>query len=261
MQHLSRRFSGYVFLYVAIASIVTQTITALIMAGVIPAQNGTYSASLLISRLIIFLPPLIFIAVRKYPLARVLRLNTFPMKHSWYAIGLGVCVFLFLHMVTALLNSLYASVVSQIEINAFYIFGKSFHSIWPYVLTSCLIPALLEVPVYQGAVNSGLHAIKPLKACLLVGLLQGLVVVGSNATIGASVLTIIYYATLGFMISYIALQSGSILPAILASFVYYLLSYADLEDLFYNIFFRRWVSAKPRQQLACLSSPEYLACC
>jgi len=235
MHHLSRRFSSFVFLYVAIASIVTQTAYVVTMWFPLAFDGLNYTLFRLVSMLVIFTPPLIVIAARKYPFARVLRLNAFPAKYAGYAIGLGACLFLFCRLLFALNESalellLYGDVLDMWRI----IFANSFHSIWPYILTSCLIPALLEVTVYQGAVYSGLHAVKPLKACLLVGLLQGLVVVGSNAAIGASVSTIISYSFFGFALCYIALQSGSILPAIIASFVYYLCSYADLEDLLYQ---------------------------
>ena len=231
MQHLSRRFSGYVFLYVAIASIVTQVTYAITASFPFTFGYINYTLFRLAFKLLIYIPPLIAISVRKYPFARVLRLNTFPAKYAGYAIGLGVCVFLFLHLLSALISNLFGTLVYQIELD---VFDNSFHSIWPYILTSCLIPALLEVPVYQGAVYSGLHAVKPLKACLLVGMLHGLVVTGSNAVMGVSAWTIIYYAILGFTVSYIALQSGSILPAIIALFSCYLFGYADLEDLLYQ---------------------------
>jgi membrane protease YdiL (CAAX protease family) len=231
MRHISRRFSGYAFLYVAIASIATQTAIGLTMVGVylIPDYlNGTLG--IFLSKLIIFLPPLILVAVRKYPLARVLRLHTFSAKYAGYATGIGICLFLFVHSFNLLLSTPIALILNQ----PYTLFGDFSPSLWPYILTSCLVPALLEVAVYQGAVQSGLHDVKPLKACLLVGLLYGLVTVGSYAVMGSALWSIIGAALIGFTLSYIALQSGSILPSMIAAFVYYLFNCGNFENMFYK---------------------------
>lgn len=231
MVHLTRRFSGYVFLYVAIASIVIQVVIFLMLNMIRFLGDNVLTIVNLISLLIVFLPPLIMIAVRKYPISQTLRIKTFSLKYVWYSIGIGICLFLCIHFLTSLISNLISTTVYQME-PAY--FGSTYHSLWPYVLTSCLIPVFLETMFFQGAVQSGLYSVKPLKACVIVGILFGLLVGGANAIVGSSAFAILCLAIYGFALSYISLQAGSIIPSMIAGFSYYLFSYADLEDMLYQ---------------------------
>lgn len=232
MRHLSRRFSGYAYLYMAIAFIVTPLAISLPMLDIYRLPDDlSYSLALFISYFIIFMPPLSMVAVRKYPITRVLRINAFSPKYVWYSIGIGVCLFLFIHLFNQLVSNLIGSLMPYSEP---HYFGSSFHFLWPYLLISCLIPAILMTIAFQGIIQSGLFGGKPLKTCLAVGLLYGLLLTGANAIIGATVINVFMYAIGGFAFSYIAVQSGSILPAMIASFTYYLFSYGDFEDMLYQ---------------------------
>lgn len=232
MKHLSRRFSGYIYLYVAIAFIVTQAVIGLTMMDVRYSPNVSFTVMKLISMLITYLPLLVIIAVRKYPVTQTLRIKTFSVRYVWYSIGIGICLFLFIHFLNLLVSNLISTIAYQMEPDYFH---SSYHSLWPYVLTSCLIPAFFETMIFQGAIQSGLHCVKPLKACLTVGILFGLLIAGSNSIIaGSSVSTVLYFAIYGFSLSYISIQSGSIIPGMIAGFTYYLFSYGDFEDLLYQ---------------------------
>ncbi len=232
MRHLSRRFSGYAYLYMAIAFIVTQLAISLPMLEVYRFPEGFGSSlALLISYFITFLPPLVMVAVRKYPMARVLRIHAFSRKYVGYSIGIGVCLFLLIHLFNQLVSNLIGTLMPYGEPHYFI---SGFHSLWPYILTTCLIPAVLMTIAFQGIIQSGLHGGKPLKTCLAVGLLYGLLLTGANAILGVTVTGIFLRVIIGFVFSYIAVQSGSILPALIASFTYYVFSYGYFEDMLFQ---------------------------
>ena len=231
MQHLSRRFSGYAYLYMAIAFIVTQLAIGLEMMDIYRFTGGSSSSlALLISYFIIFLPPLIMVAVRKYPMVRVLRINAFLPKYVWYAIGIGGCLYLFVHLFNSVINNLIGTALNQMQQGYF---SSSSPYLWPYVLTS-LIPVFFQVIAFQGIVQSGLHSVKPLKACLMVGLLFGLHIVGANALMGVSTLNLIGNTIWGFVLCYIVVQSGSIFPAMIGSFSFYMFGHGHFEDMLYK---------------------------
>jgi hypothetical protein len=164
-------------------------------------------------------------------MAQILRANAFPVKYVGYAVGIGACLFLFIHIFNSTINNLIGITVYQAEPTYFF---SAFHSLWPYMLTSCLIPAFLEAITFQGVIQSSLHDLKPLRACLTVGLLFGLLIGGSGAIMGSSILTVLYCAIYGFVLSYISIQSGSIFPSVIAGFVYYLFSYGEFENMLYQ---------------------------
>ena len=69
---------------------------------------------------------------------------------------------------------------------------------------------MLVGAVYCGTILSGLHQMRPLKACLTVGLLYALV--------QFKLISFIPNALLGFVLCYITLRSDSVFPAIIAGF-------------------------------------------
>ncbi len=110
MPHLSRCFSGFVFLYVVIAGLLFQAVTILSVCfprfftmQISPGEIIMVPIRL-ISFFIIFLPPLIFIGARRYPFLKLLRVNTFSLKHLWYTIGISVCLFLFIRMLILMIS-------------------------------------------------------------------------------------------------------------------------------------------------------------
>lgn len=224
MQHLPRRFSGYVFLYVTIASLVWIVLFNLALWGIsfdFNQQNPTLIR--LIFRLIIFVPPFVAVALSKYPVRDALRIHAFPLTHLWFAIGMAICAYLSLSMLQKLLNQTQLMLLHP-EFGPVQMF--SVHQItWPYLITGCLIPVLLEGTTYNGAIFSGLRQMRPLKACLTVGLLYAL--------IQYSLSSFIPNALLGFILCYITLRANSIIPGIITAFLYEIMTHFTVADRLY----------------------------
>lgn len=79
MQHLSRRFSGYSYLYVVIASAVWLIGSNLAITFEKSAYFfGEHSTLIhLLFMLLIFIPPLVAVALKRYPFREALRIRAF----------------------------------------------------------------------------------------------------------------------------------------------------------------------------------------
>jgi membrane protease YdiL (CAAX protease family) len=227
MQRLSRRFSGFVFLYVVIAYIAYTVLFNFVLTdfNTFLADNSTII--ILIFRLVIFLAPIIFIAAKKYPATGVLRLNTFSIKQLLFACCLSICLYLFINTFGSIINNLYAGLfLPDLQLDYFSATG---FSIWPGILTSCLIPAVLYELIFRGAVQSGFRNIFPLKGCLFVGILFGL--------FQLNLLDFLQYAVYGFILCYMSNKSGSIIPGMLTAFLVLFFRVINLSGwLYFNLF-------------------------
>jgi hypothetical protein len=215
MQHLSRRFSANVFLYVVIASFVWLIVFNLAATFGIGFYFFQEHATLIVLffRLMIFVPPIAAVAVYRQPVKHALRIHAFTIRQFWFTLGIAVCAYFALSGLSALLDKLNSVLMYPYTADFIgsYFSGGGF-SFWPYLFTNCLIPAILAGVVYCGAILSGLHQMRPLKACLTIGLLYALV--------QFRLVSFIPSALLGFVLCYITLRSNSIFPAIIAGFLY-----------------------------------------
>lgn len=223
MQHLSRRFSGFVFLYIVIAQLVYDVLFNL---GVFYSVDRYGFIITLLFRLVIYLPPIIFIATRKHSFSGVLRLNTFSGRQLLFAAGISIFIYLFMHSFGSMLENLFGQIfIPDFPINYF---NGTWFTWWPGLLTSCLIPAVLYELAFRGAVQSGFHNIKPLKACLFVGILFGL--------FQLSIFEFFQYAVFGFALCYISIKAGSIIPGMVTSFLVLFFKMIGLDSWLYSRF-------------------------
>lgn len=232
MQHLSRRFSGFVFLYIVIAGLMFHAV--IILSLIFPEFYKPISGVplRLIRFLFIYLFPLIFISARRYPLLKLLRVKTFSLKSLWFTLGISIFLFLFVRMLGFLVSGLMSTAMNP-EGPVFY-FSSSYHNVWWYVISYCLIPALLEVMVFQGVIQSGLQGLKPLRSCLYTGLLFALFMLIGSLFMGyLNFVNFIPLVIIGFVISYVSTKAGSVIPGMITVFLLYFLNYADIEDWFY----------------------------
>ncbi len=217
MQHLSKKFSGYAYLYTVIASVVWLVLSnlAFTFGGSLSFVIAHAALIHLLFRFLIFLPPIIVIAVKHSP-REVLRIRPFTFAQLMFALGIGICAYFALTIVSTLLDKLSTALINPdwADFSGRYFPSHTF-AIWPYLFTACLLPAVLEGGIFQGAMLSSLNGTRPLKACLTVGLLYALVQFDLAAFIPN--------ALLGFALCYITLRSGSVIPAVSASFVYLLM--------------------------------------
>ncbi len=227
MPHLSRRFSGFVFLYIVIAYFV---FAVLFNLGIYFSSTinsffvENYTLFMLLFRLVIFLPPIIFIAAKRYPAAGILRLNTFSGRQLFFAVGLSIFIYLFIRTFGSMLENLFYGLFLPDFHQQNYFHTEGF-SILPYILTSCLIPAILYELTFRGAVQSGFRNISPLRACFIVGILYGL--------FQMDFLLLIQYTVFGFVLCYISNKTNSIIPGMFTAFLVLFFSIINLDGLLY----------------------------
>ena len=222
MRHLSRRFSGYVFLYVVITTIVIQGIWYLGLyfeqAFLFVSQHGTI---LFLLRRFIFILPIIAVAIKRYPMRQVLRVHAFRLSQLGYTLGIAACMYFSMYALNALLSKLhYAIMYPYFSIVSDYYFTVSRTPVWPDLFTSSLVLVILEGFVYQGVLLSGCWQMRPHKACLTVGLLYALV--------HFNLISFIPSAILGFTLCYITLRANSIFPGMIGYFLYLLLDHLNI---------------------------------
>jgi membrane protease YdiL (CAAX protease family) len=226
MRHLTRRFSGNMFLYVVIATIITQLILGLSVNFGLWFESFQQNATLIIllTQLLIFIPPIFAIVVSHYPWREALRIRAFPLSQFWFTIGITICACFALSTIGILIDQLQNTILYPDFTASSSYFNIGTPSIL-YIFTGGLIPAILEGAVYCGAILSGFHQMKPLKACLAVGLMYALV--------QFNLASFITYTLLGFVLCYITLRTNSIFPGIIASFLYLLMNRYTLTGRLY----------------------------
>lgn len=224
MQRLSRRFSGNLFLYAVIGQVVFNIFYYVWAYFNLYALNANATLLVLFFRLLIYLPPVIIIAVRKYPVLHILRINTFKGRQIFFVTGISICIYLFVSLFGRMFESLpYSFIDPYMHLN--YFSGMGF-SLWPAIFTSCLVPAVLYELMFRGVVQSGFSDISPIKACLIVGILYGLMY--------SDITGFISYTVFGFVLSYISFKTGSIIPSMVTSFFYQLFKLINLKYLVYR---------------------------
>lgn len=230
MQHLSRRFSGYVFLYVVITSLIWLVVSNLAVTFGIGYYFFENHATLIILlfRFAIFAPPLV-VALRRYSARDTLRIHPFTLRQLAFTFGIAVCVYFALTTIGILLDKLNTAILYP----DFADFSNHYFSVralpfWPQLFTNCMIPSILAGTVYYGIILSGFHQMPPLKACLTVGLLYALVQFEMTAFIPN--------ALLGFVLCYITLRANSVIPGVIAAFLYLLLKdFALAGRLYFSV--------------------------
>lgn len=230
MRYLSRRFSGFVYLYVVVAFLIMQVIFILqnsFRIFIIP-----YAVLQPIGYLLIISIIFIVLAHRKYPMAQLLHINTFSFKQFISVIFLSICIYIFSRTVNTF--------IAKWSEAFFYHYNGSYFSsnkgeIWPYLITSCLIPALVQGVIFPGIIQSGFHGFKAFKSCLLAGILYVFFLQINSLLI--SPFSFVYYLAdfiVCFTFCYICLRSSSIIPGVIAIFFFYFLSCIRCLDWFYN---------------------------
>jgi hypothetical protein len=219
MHYLSRRLSGLIYLYIVIASLIHSIVFNFFYTDFLGRNASLFT---LLFRIIIYLPPIIYIIIKKYPLQRIARINKFTFKQLLFVIGISICTYVFVILFRSLIENLFISSLTSYSPEFFNSYG---FDLWPSILTTCVIYSLLHVTTFQGAVQSGFYKLNPLKACLIIGFLFSLLTGDFSK--------LLPYTLFGFVISYIVVKTNSIFSGIILGFFFYFFRQIGLESILY----------------------------
>ncbi len=226
MHHLSRRFSGNAYLYVVLASLawlISFNLAATFSIGFYFYQEHATLIKLF-SLLAIAVPPIA--ASMRHSLRPALRAHPFTLAQLGFTIAIALCVYLALDALDTLCSQLMKNLLAP-DLSEFgHFFSVRTMPSWVHILTISLVGAVMDGGLYCGVVLSGLHPMRPLKACLTVGLLYALVQFDLAAFIPGAVL--------GFVLAYLTLRTGSIFPGMIAGFIYLLLDDFSVSGRLYH---------------------------
>lgn len=185
-----KRFAQFTYLYVVLLSLVF----GLIMSFVYIPYMIFY--------LVTYLPPILMLFIKRYPLINALALRPVSVPQLLFAIVIGICGTIIVIIFNNLLNfppsnaNLLAS-----SLNHF--------SIWPGLLTWFMAAVLVEL-VFRGIIQNGFQHIAPLKLCIITSLL--FVFPSSLFDIPSQIL-------IGFLYALLAYKTNSVIPAVVAHFL------------------------------------------
>jgi hypothetical protein len=239
MRCLSRRFSGFIYLYIVLAGVAIQAIYILentfgrILVEYFPMIHFMLYYIIPLAVLII---PLIIIARRKYPITTLLRINTFSFVQLISVVFLAVLIYLFSRTADSLISKWCYALFSNYNVSCFTADNNVTWAFWPNVISACLIPALVQGLIFPGVIYSGLRDFKPFKSSLFVSMLYALYI--QINMLYVSPLSIVYYIPdiiVYFSICYICFRSDSVIQGIFAIFIYHLLKCVDFADWLYKV--------------------------
>lgn len=239
MNYLSRRASGFIYLYFILAGVAIQAIYILensfgrILVEYFPTIHFLL---VYILPLIVLIIPFIIMARRKYPIMTLVRIKNISFIQFITVIFLAVLIYLFSRTANSLILKCFYALFSHQNVSCFTSDSNITWSFWPNVISACLIPAIVQGLIFPGTIQSGFHAFKPFKSSLIVGMLYALYV--QINMLYVSPLSIVYYIPdiiVYFSICHICFRSDSVIPGILSIFIYHLLKCVDFGDWLYKV--------------------------
>ena len=220
--YLSRKFSNNTFLYYVVSYLISMAALVFLAYRFYYFVYEYLVIIYIIITLICYLPPVIIMNRREYPIKEVLRLNRFSFKHFIYTVGITVCSYLVMYMLLLLIYKIFNTVVAP---DLYWSFSSSSYAFWPGILIVCLLPAFFEEITFRGIIQSGYYQVSPIKRCILIGVLFSL--------IHLSIPNLIPFAFLGFVFSFISIRANSIVPSMIAHFLINFISLTNVVDTVY----------------------------
>lgn len=187
-----KRFAQFTYLYVTLLSLAFGLFISFVY---IPYSN-------LIFYLVTYLPPILILFIKRYPLINTLALRPVSVPQLLFAIAIGICGTVVVLIVNNLLN------FSPSNANLLASSLNNF-SIWPELLTWFTAAILVEL-VFRGIIQNGFQHIAPLKLCIIISLL--FVFPSSLFDIPSQIL-------IGFLYALLAYKTSSVIPAVVAHFL------------------------------------------
>ncbi len=197
----SKRFAQYTFVYVILASLAVTF----------------FIADPYIVYTMVYLPPIIMLFIRRYPVKAALSLRPASVPQLLFTTAITVCVTAASIIISNLINLPPSRTNMLVQSMATFI-------IWPDILLWLLRACLIGL-VYRGIIQNGFQELSPIKLCLFISFLFAL----SSSVFDMPILILI-----GFVYSLLVYKTDSVIPAIIA---YFLVRFLDkpLSNLVYNI--------------------------
>lgn len=171
----------------------------------------------LISYAVMYLPPIIMLFIRRYPIKASLSLKPVPISQLLIAAVLAICGTIVVIISNNIINYPPSANNSLVTSLANY-------SLWPNMLIWIAGAILIEL-VYRGIIQNGFQHLAPLKLIFIISLLYAFP--GSVFRAPATIIIGVIYSLLVF-------KTGSVIPAVGAHIIVSFLK-QPLSHLIYNI--------------------------
>lgn len=202
-----RRFAQNTYLYLVLSSLAFGILLSFVQ---IPYLSP-------ISYAIMYLPPIIMLFIRRYPLKASLSFKPVSVSQLLFTVALAICGTIVIIVLNNIINfppSARNSLVTSLANFSF----------WPDIVIWLAGAILIEL-AYRGIIQNGFQHLVPLKLCIIVSLL--FVFPNSLFDMPSQIL-------IGFAYAFLAYKAGSVIPAIVAHFLVLALK-QPLSYLVFNI--------------------------